>query len=61
MKLAKKLGLLTILLQFWFSGVLRAQDSSGSAQPDSIVQITAEAEGFTQVDPTTLPTIASCW
>lgn len=29
--------------------------------PDSIVQITAEAEGLSQVDPTTLPLFASCW
>ena len=32
-----------------------------SAQPDSIVQITAEAEGLSQVDPTTLPLFASCY
>lgn len=32
-----------------------------TAQPDSIVQITAEAEGLSQVDPTTLPLFASCW
>ena len=31
------------------------------AQPDSIVQITAEAEGLSQVDPSTLPFFASCW
>ena len=28
------------------------------AQPDSIVQVTAEAEGLTQVDPATLPPFA---
>jgi hypothetical protein len=32
-----------------------------TTQPDSIVQITAEAEGLSQVDQTTLPLFASCW
>ncbi|HEV2691836.1 MAG TPA: hypothetical protein VG347_02970 [Verrucomicrobiae bacterium] len=32
-----------------------------SDQPDSIVQVTAEAEGLSQVDPTALPLFASCW
>jgi hypothetical protein len=40
---------------------LQQSDSGSVAQPDSIVQITAEAEGLTQVDPTTLPPFASCW
>ncbi|HEX7652130.1 MAG TPA: hypothetical protein VF607_01410, partial [Verrucomicrobiae bacterium] len=31
------------------------------AQPDSIVQITVEAEGLTAVDPATLPLFAACW
>jgi len=31
------------------------------AQPDSIVQVTAEAEGLSQVDPSSLPFFASCW
>jgi pimeloyl-ACP methyl ester carboxylesterase len=46
------------------TSILRAQlqtDITQSAQPDSIVQITAEAEGLTRVDPATLTPFASCW
>jgi len=51
------------------AGILHAQlltgtISSGTAETapqDSIVQITAEAEGLTPVDPTTLPLFATCW
>ena len=32
-----------------------------SAPPDSIVAVTAEAEGLSQVDPSTLPFFATCW
>jgi len=55
------------LVMFTLPVILHAQlavQSIGVAQsspPDSIVQITAEAEGLSQVDPSTLPLFASCW
>jgi hypothetical protein len=65
MKMTLKLGLLAILIQSLLTGQLLAQEAptsdSGTSQPDSIVQITAEAEGLTRVDPATLPLFASCW
>ena len=61
MKTILKLGLLTILTQLILPGRIQAQALDGTGSPDSIVQITAEAEGLTRLDPTTLPFFASCY
>ncbi|HEV2692653.1 MAG TPA: alpha/beta hydrolase [Verrucomicrobiae bacterium] len=47
-----------IILGFAFN-ICTAQEQK--IQPDSIVQITAEAEGLSRVDPATLPLLAPCW